>query len=30
VDRIHLYFDHINADPVIFRWTYKMDEISIG
>jgi transposase len=30
VDRIHLYFDRINADPVIFRWKYKMDEISIG
>jgi transposase len=29
VDRIHLYFDQINADPVIFRWKYKMDEISI-
>ena len=30
VDRIHLYFEQINADPVIFRWKYKMDEISIG
>jgi transposase len=30
IDRIHLYFDQINADPVIFRWKYKMDEISIG
>ena len=30
VDRIHLYFDQINADPVIFRWKYKMDETSIG
>ena len=30
VDRIHLYFDEINADPVIFRWTYKMDEVGIG
>ena len=30
VDRIHLYFEQINADPVIFRWNYKMDEISIG
>ena len=25
IDRIHLYFDQINADPVIFRWKYKMD-----
>jgi transposase len=30
VDRIHLYFAQLNADPVIFRWKYKMDEISIG
>jgi transposase len=30
IDRIHLYFQRINADPVIFRWKYKMDEIHIG
>ncbi len=30
IDRIHLYFDQINADPVIFRWKYKMDELVIG
>lgn len=30
IARIHLYFDEINADPVIFRWTYKMDETTIG
>jgi transposase len=30
IDRIHLYFAEVNADPVIFRWKYKMDEISIG
>ena len=30
IDRIHLYFAEINADPVIFRWKYKMDEISMG
>jgi hypothetical protein len=30
IDRIHLYFQHVNADPVIFRWKYKMDEILIG
>jgi len=29
IDRIHLYFEQINADPVIFRWKYKMDETSI-
>ena len=30
IDRIHQYFEQINADPVIFRWKYKMDEISMG
>ena len=30
IDRIHMYFEQINADPVIFRWKYKMDEIIIG
>jgi len=25
IDRIHLYFAEVNADPVIFRWKYKMD-----
>jgi len=29
IDRIHLYFEEVNAAPVIFRWKYKMDEISI-
>src|SRR5271168_3199214 len=29
IDRIHLYFQQINADPVIFRWKYKMEETSI-
>jgi transposase len=29
IDRIHLYFAEVNADPVIFRWAYKMDEASI-
>ena len=29
IDRIHLYFLQINADPVIFRWKYRMDEAII-
>jgi transposase len=29
IDRIHFYFEELNAAPVIFRWRYKMDEISI-
>lgn len=30
LERIHLYFEQINADPVIFRWKYKMEEPEIG
>ena len=29
VDRIHQYFEEINADPVVFRWKYKMEEMII-
>ena len=29
IDRIHRYFEEINADPVVFRWKYKMDEVFI-
>jgi transposase len=29
VQRIHLYFQEVNAAPVVFRWKYKMDEVSI-
>ena len=29
IDRIHQYFQEVNADPVIFRWRYKMDETII-
>jgi transposase len=29
IDRIHLYFAEVNADPVIFRWKYKMSETGI-
>ena len=28
VDRIYQYFDEINVDPVIYHWSYKLDEIS--
>lgn len=27
-ERIYKYFDEINAEPVIYNWKYKMDEIS--
>jgi transposase len=29
IDRIHQYFEEINAAPVLFRWKYKMDEVFI-
>jgi hypothetical protein len=29
IERIHLYFQEVNAAPVVFRWKYKMDEVSI-
>lgn len=27
-DRIYRYFDEVNKKPVVYHWTYKMDEIS--
>ena len=27
-DRIYKYFEEVNADPVVYHWTYKLDEIS--
>lgn len=27
-ERIYRYFDEINADPIVYHWTYKMDEIN--
>ena len=26
-ERIYQYFDEINKEPVVFHWTYKLDEI---
>ena len=28
--RIELFFDELNRDPVIFRWRYKLDELSVA
>ena len=28
--RIELYIDRLNDDPVVYKWTYKMDEISVA
>ena len=27
--RIYHYFDEINAEPIVYHWTYKMDEINL-
>ena len=28
--RIELFFEELNSDPVIFRWRYKLDELSVA
>ena len=28
-DRIYLYFDEINAEPVVFHWKYNLDDINV-
>lgn len=28
--RIELFFEELNRDPVIFRWRYKLDELSVA
>ena len=27
-ERIYLYFEEVNKEPVVYHWTYKLDEIS--
>lgn len=27
-ERINLYFEEVNREPVVYHWTYKMDEIN--
>ncbi len=29
-DRIYLYFDEVNEEPVVFRWKYKLDDIDVS
>lgn len=29
-ERIYQYFDEINAEPVVYHWTYKLGEIEAG
>ena len=28
MQRIYLYFEEVNREPVVYHWTYQMDEIS--
>ena len=28
-DRIYLYFDEVNAEPVVFHWKYNLDDIDV-
>ena len=28
--RIYLYFEEVNREPVVYHWTYKMDEVSVA
>lgn len=29
-DRIYLYFDEVNAEPIVFHWKYKLDDIDVS
>ena len=29
-NRIYLYFDRGNAEPVVFHWKYKLDDIDVS
>lgn len=29
-DRTYLYFDEINAEPVVFHWKYNFDDINVS
>ena len=29
VQRIYQYIDEVNSDPVVYRWTYKLDEVEV-
>ena len=29
VQRIYQYMDEVNAEPIVYRWRYKMDEIQV-
>ncbi len=29
-DRIYLYFEEVNAEPVVFHWKYNPDDIDVS
>ena len=29
-ERIYLYFDEVNAEPVVFHWKYNLDDIDVS
>ena len=29
-ERIYLYFDEVNAEPIVFHWKYKLDDIDVS
>ncbi len=29
-DRIYLYFDEVNAEPVVYHWKYNIDDIDVS
>ena len=29
-ERIYRYFDEVNADPVVYRWKYRLDEVDVS
>ena len=28
-ERIYKYFEEVNKEPVVYHWTYKMDDIDV-
>lgn len=30
VERIYLYFNEVNAEPVVFHWKYNLDDIDVS
>ncbi|GAB1476444.1 IS630-like element ISMsm5 family transposase [Bacillota bacterium] len=30
IERIYRYIDEVNDDPIVYHWTYKMDEVNVS